>query len=397
MLRLTMVAVVMAALAAPVVGQVGLYAGQINADKVNVRTGPSTVNTYVLARLEQGTAVTVLQEQGEWVQIAPPPGVYSLISKRYVDRQGDVGTVTGDNVSVRAGSDIQPIAFTEVQTSLDRGTTVQITGETEEYYKVAPPAGVATWVYAQYVTRTGEAPAPQPAPAQTVETPAAQPAEPTTQPVTTAPATAPATMPATPQAATAPATQPVVSEAERLARQQQALEQLRSRIQAAFALPPEQRDYDELLAAVEALDIPADSPYQPYVTYYRQIVQIAQERAQTARQVGQILQQAQSEQQRYLAEQQRLAQQAAELRQPALYSAQGVLMPSVLYPGTGAIPKRWVLRDQATERTIAYVEPTPGVTLRVHEGQRVRVAGQHEVLPRQQVPLIRAQQVTPLD
>ncbi len=125
--------------------------GEVNADDVYVRSGPST-NHYTICKLEAGDRVTILGERGEWYEILPPEGAFSLISGEYVDTaDNEAGVVNGNNVRVRAGSSLSKNKYT-VQTKLSKGAEVTIIGrEPDGFLRIAPPAGVTLWISSDYV------------------------------------------------------------------------------------------------------------------------------------------------------------------------------------------------------------------------------------------------------
>lgn len=77
--------------------------GEINANEVYVRSGDS-LNHYTVCKLSAGDPVRIVGARGEWYEILPPPGTFSLISGDYVDVADGRGVVSGQNVRVRAGS-----------------------------------------------------------------------------------------------------------------------------------------------------------------------------------------------------------------------------------------------------------------------------------------------------
>ena len=103
------------------------YTGVLTGTRVYVRSAP--VDGYPCTQLSRPARVRVVAERAGWLKILPPEGCYSLISKRYVRVQGKRGTVTGNNVLVRAGSDLAPGRMDMVQTRLNAGATVTILGE----------------------------------------------------------------------------------------------------------------------------------------------------------------------------------------------------------------------------------------------------------------------------
>ena len=57
--------------------------GEVTADNVYVRSGPST-NHYTICKLSAGDRVTIISQRGEWYEILPPNGAFSLVSGEFV-------------------------------------------------------------------------------------------------------------------------------------------------------------------------------------------------------------------------------------------------------------------------------------------------------------------------
>jgi uncharacterized protein YgiM (DUF1202 family) len=136
----------------------GPYVAEATGNDVYIRSGPGT-NFYDCGKLYAGDRVQVVTSQGGWSCIVPPPGCFSWISMQYVSinlENPTMGTVTGDNVGVYAGSDfVEPMHSTSKQVSLNRGQVVKLLGEEkDDYYKIAPPQGAYLWVSAQFVQAT---------------------------------------------------------------------------------------------------------------------------------------------------------------------------------------------------------------------------------------------------
>jgi len=125
--------------------------GEVAADEVYVRSGPST-DYYPVIKLHTGDQVTIVKKEFDWVEILPPKEAFSLISDEYVDSWDKlIGVVNGNNVRIRAGS-LLVKDKSKVQTHLSKGAKVKIVGHTEDgYYKIEPPPGTTLWVSAKYV------------------------------------------------------------------------------------------------------------------------------------------------------------------------------------------------------------------------------------------------------
>jgi outer membrane biosynthesis protein TonB len=155
------------------------YTAEITGDDVYIRSGPGT-NFYHCGKLKTGDKVKVVDKQFSWSRIVPPAGSFSWISMQYVAiAPGDpsVGTVTGDNVRVYAGSDfVKPLYSTTLQGKLSKGEKVKLLGEQmDDYYKIAPPPFAYLWVSTEFTKPVPEPvvtpapPTPTPVPVTKVE------------------------------------------------------------------------------------------------------------------------------------------------------------------------------------------------------------------------------------
>ncbi len=337
------------------------FTGRITRDNVYIRSGPSQ-NYYPVMKLSAPATVETVGRQGEWLKITPPPGAFSLIAKRYVNAEGPLGTITGDRVTVRAGSLEQPSMMTTVQGYLSNGGTVRIVGQTEEYYKIAPPAGTVLYVYAAYVEPVDEPDAPAPAAAA---------AETTAQIVATTQTAEPATQPA--------ATQPV-EPAEPTAEQKlraaiKAFKALEKALLAEWAKPADQRDLDGFLERYEALDVPDDSPLAEQVAYRLRWLDLAIQRRQGAREVEALAESARRQRRLLIAGLQDAGGEPRTVEE--LVTLTGQLSASLVYRGLGGTPKRWVLADEQDPAQLMYVESGPAAAAALNSaiGWKVRLTG----------------------
>jgi hypothetical protein len=149
------------------------YTAEITGNDVYVRSGPGT-NFYHCGKLNTGDKVKVVGKQFSWSRVVPPAGSFSWISMQYVEiapNDQAVGTVTGDNVRVYAGSDyVKPLYSTTLQGKLGKGEKVKLLGEQmDDYYKIASPPFAYLWVSTKFTK-----PVPEPVvapPAVTIPAP----------------------------------------------------------------------------------------------------------------------------------------------------------------------------------------------------------------------------------
>lgn len=209
------------------------YTAEIIGNDVYVRSGPGT-NFYHCGKLNTGEKVKVVDKQFSWSRIVPPAGSFSWISMDYVTiNPGDssVGTVTGDNVRVYAGSDfVKPLHSTTLQGKLSKGEKVKLLGEQmDEHYKIAPPPFAYLWVSTQF-TR------PVPEPVKVTPTPSTPPtAVEQAEPNETADVNTPVEVVSAPEEAKTPL---------------EKYRELKEKVEVERAKPADQQNYTELKKAL---------------------------------------------------------------------------------------------------------------------------------------------------
>lgn len=136
------------------------FTGVVTGDDVYVRAGPSQ-RYYDIMQLDRGAIIEVRDNLHGWYEIGVPDGSFSWISQQYVepDAEGNTGTVTGNNVRVRAPSPAGPgrDKSYKSQTSLDTGEKVTILGEAPGWYKIVPPDDASAFIHSDYVKRATQA------------------------------------------------------------------------------------------------------------------------------------------------------------------------------------------------------------------------------------------------
>ncbi len=130
------------------------YIAEITGNDVYIRSGPGT-DHYYCGKLNMGDRVKVVSSQFGWSRIVPTVDCFSWIPIQYISINIDdptIGTVTGNNVRVYAGSDyFEPIHSNAIQLKLNRLDKIKLLGEEKDgYYKIAPPTGAYLWVSTQY-------------------------------------------------------------------------------------------------------------------------------------------------------------------------------------------------------------------------------------------------------
>jgi len=216
------------------------YTAEITGNDVYVRSGPGT-NFYHCGKLNTGYKVKVVGKQFSWSRIVPPADSFSWISMQYVainPTDPKVGTVTGDNVRVYAGSDfVKPLYSTTLQGKLSKGEKVKLSGEQmDDYYKIAAPPFAYLWVSTNFTKAVPEpvkAPPVAPIPAPILTKP---PVETKVDP----------NEPADANAVVAVVPAPVVPPKSPL----EQYRDLQQQVKAEHAKPADQQDYTDLKKAL---------------------------------------------------------------------------------------------------------------------------------------------------
>jgi len=129
------------------------YTAFINADAVNIRSGPG-LYYYPLAILNSDMEVAVESEAGAFLAIRPPEGVYGLIKRvdLAMGMDGKTATVAATSARVYAASNAATRQWC-VMGTLKQGDKVEVEGTAEgDMVGIAPPAGAHVYVDGRYVT-----------------------------------------------------------------------------------------------------------------------------------------------------------------------------------------------------------------------------------------------------
>lgn len=156
---------------------------QDGTDDAFVRSGPGNEHHYATLKLAPGDKVHVLRKDpGGWYMIDPPPGSYSWIIAKYVQRNGNQGTVTETGVVVRVGAEKSTQRDVE-QVRLNKGDQVEILGEDtldsdrgrEKWLKIKPPRGEHRWIKGSHLVELNPDGTPKVLPKHTTKKPPRKP------------------------------------------------------------------------------------------------------------------------------------------------------------------------------------------------------------------------------
>jgi len=423
--------------AAAALAQDAPFNGVVTRNTVEIRSGAGLA-FYEVGQLDKNQVVKVEEVlfNNTWYKIQVPPGIYSYISKAFVDAQGDgtSGVINANETEVLAASLRGPGVSYRVQTLLDRGTRVKIIEEEGSYYKVAPPAGAFVFIPAgtlRVATAADMVPAPgnpeaeQPAEPE-VETPEQNPVEPPAEtpgegetprpmpPVTEGqgnPDPAPIETPEQPEVETPDPVEPPVEQPEEPETTDPA--EPVEPVEPEVALPPAPDVQVETPARSEALKaaelellpyfhLPLDE--RPLDELERRYLKVAAENelGKVDVQIVEIRLRAIQSQREVLATIMR-SRQARETQRPrtevpteeevpkapADYSAVGTLGISTVYNGVD-MPQLYRLIDPSG-RTIAYIEPGDKIDSSIMLDKLVGVVGPRRYDPALKLHIIRVE------
>ncbi len=391
-----------AAVTAGAIGQAAAptkpYEGMVNASDVRVRARPG-LTEYTCSKVSYPTRVTVVGNQGGWLKILPVSGTFSVIEKQSVrpDATRKVGTVTDDNVWIRAGGNLHSQDFWAIQGRAKKGTKVSIIGETPDFYKITPPPGACFWISAQFVNRVRASRVT--VKPETTETPRTvrivTPGSLST--VTTKPETGTGDAPLTHidivPVKTLKTLRPQ-AEIEAAAEEFRAVDRL---LAAEFRKPAEQRSLGPIIDKYEALRSIDNAFLSPYIDDRVKYIRAAVQHDKKITEVDNLIEETLARQKEYERRRAKPVEPVSIVGGSSLrYVARGILTQSALFPGSRTAPKRYAIRGKHTRRIIAYVQCTTGdVNLSQYVGKEVGVTGTKQV--QSEIGLIiDAQQVTVL-
>ena len=342
--------------------QAAPYEGVLAGNDVYVRSGPGGQGAYPCAKLSSPAKVIVVDKLDNWLKIKPPAGCFSVVSKQYVsvDPVTKVGTITGNNVWVRAAGVLRDTNFFTLQLRLNKSDRVKVFGQAGDYYKIASPDGAYFWISAKYIRPAG-------AVSVTVG--------PTTRPVSVTP---PTTRPVViiPAPPVAPTTAPAAAR-RRTNLALTAFQAAEKLLAAECTKPMGERDFTKVLGLYQAIDVTGDNAYvKPYVDARVAFIQAAIERRKDLADVKKLVADATAREEALRIHQAKLQSESPTTRPVTAFVTQGVLLESQIFPGGLGAPKRYIVRDRYTFFINAYVQCTRGtVNLAPYVNKHVGIMG----------------------
>ncbi|MEE9211136.1 MAG: hypothetical protein V3U29_00610 [Phycisphaeraceae bacterium] len=386
-----------------VFGQDVPYTGVVTEPMVLVR--PFTGKTfYPVGQLNQGDLVQVDEVTFGWYKIVPPAGIYSYISRAFVDAHGDgkTGSVNKDAAEVTAAGLEGPGKSYRLQLKLFAGDTVQIIGEEDSFYKIVPPQGAFVYLPPGSIRRATPAefkgtrfedeseadlaapPKPEPLPEVKLEP---MPVRETVVRRESEPGTPSEADPHVQLFEPRPAETPIDDSMPKAV--STAVQSLEQQMAAAMNLPLEQQPIERILDAYETASRAPDLPAVDRQIVAARIAQLKRNRMLAAAVIEANKLQQQIKQ-----------SQAKDYRPgPTVsrhYDAVGRLLASRVYNGQ-TLPRLFRLVEPAGGRTIAYIYPGAVREPARHVGMIVGVVGKGGYDPALKLKLIEAKQIDVLE
>jgi len=147
---------------------------KVTGDRVSLRSNPD-INSELLDRAMRGEELVFLGKTNGWVAVQAPESLDFWVSGKFVQN----GTVQPAKLNVRSG----PSPNYSVVCVVNKGDSVALRGEFNEWLKIAPPFGSQVWISEDYVEILEP---PKPEPVVEPEPVAVEP-EPEPEPVVVAP------------------------------------------------------------------------------------------------------------------------------------------------------------------------------------------------------------------
>jgi uncharacterized protein YgiM (DUF1202 family) len=122
------------------------FAGEITADRVNVRSGPH-LNFEIIYTCNRGDKIIIIGEQYDWYKIKLPESAILYISKEFIDNKNNTFIVKADDVNIRAGTGLEY----NIVGQLLKGDKIDIITETGAWYGIKAPKGCFGWIYKKYI------------------------------------------------------------------------------------------------------------------------------------------------------------------------------------------------------------------------------------------------------
>lgn len=115
---------------------------RVTGDRVNLRARPD-LNVEVLESAMSGEEMVCVEQTNGWVAVQPPESLDFWVAAEFVQN----GVVQPEKLNVRSG----PSQNYTVVAVVNKGDTLALRGEFNDWLKIAPPPGSRVWISADFV------------------------------------------------------------------------------------------------------------------------------------------------------------------------------------------------------------------------------------------------------
>jgi hypothetical protein len=344
------------------------WTGVVTGDDVYVRSSPKVTPGTRCVQLDKGAKVTVVRSIGgglsrKWYEIQPVEDTFSAVSKQFVKlaNNGKSGTITGNNVNIRGGGKLSRRGeFSYVhRVRLNKGDTVTVIGQSNQYYAIKPPKGATFFISADHVVPKANYTPPKKTndakDGSAVITPDGD---------------------DTPTDANGTDVVKTDEPADEVAAVVKAWKDAEKALQAEYKKPYAKRDLQAVLAKYKAIELSKDSYLKPYVKARVTFLETQMKQADELEKIDQMVKKSLAEQERLRMLRSKL-QGTVPMTDPVTeYAVTGILKASHLFSGGATGGKRYMVLDPKGNRIKAYVQGIADlVDLSKYEGKHVGIYG----------------------
>jgi hypothetical protein len=125
---------------------------RVTGDRVSLRAKPD-INSDLLDRAMRGEEMVYFEKTNGWLAVQAPESLDFWVAGEYVQN----GVIQPEKLNIRSG----PSLNYSVVAVLNKGDTVSLRGEFNDWLKIAPPRGSRVWISEEFVELI-EPPKPEP-------------------------------------------------------------------------------------------------------------------------------------------------------------------------------------------------------------------------------------------
>ena len=123
------------------------FTGRVKVDNADIRSGADQ-NFEILAKLNLGDTVSVLEEGWGWYKVKLPGFAYCYVAKDFIETNGTTGVSKAGRLNLRARPDRESSLIGQIQKN---DAVTIINGDAEGWYQIKPPENSSGWIRADLV------------------------------------------------------------------------------------------------------------------------------------------------------------------------------------------------------------------------------------------------------